>query len=644
MIDDRILLQRYATHGDEAAFAEIVRRHLPYVYSAAVRRLGQDARFAADVSQGVFCALARDAHAVARHSTISGWLFTATRNAVTNIVRGEKRRRLREAVASEMQQMDSEPHITADWARLRPVLDSALDRLTSTDRDAVLLRYIEGRSFGEVGAILGSSEDAARKRTERALNRLRDLLRPRDAVQSSATLAGLLAAHGVTATPAGLVARATEAALSTGGAAALGVTTFMTITKLQAGFAAALVVAATIGVILQQRTITRLRSDIATAPWPIVRSNTQVTANPREATNIGGNRLGAADPLTSAPAGDVLAATALALQNGKLPQGYFAFARVLEQLTPENWREVQQAFNEERKRTGLGHPRLVEVFVRRAGEVAGREALQFFLQDGWPGEANEAMVGWASKNPAEALQWLGHDADVETRRKLMGAAIRGLALTEPDLAVKTLEDQPASERAGYTTELVTSALRTVGIEGAQRLVEGVIARATENGRLGERYVRNLVYDYSSMRVYQAMASGTLSDALGWMSQRVGEPYFDQGVITEVTRRLALENPQEAFRWLEGVNDTRMRGGETTPTGYRMLLEAWTATQGASTVETWLRGQETHSQYDYLAEQYAGLVAPQDMKKALGWANTIKDATIKEAALQLINRRGRRDKS
>src|SRR5204863_6195919 len=107
--DDSTLLHRYAASQDEAAFAEVARRHLTFVYSAALRRLGRDTHLAQDVAQLVFCALARNARRIARQPVLGGWLYTATRNAVSNVVRGEKRRRTREEEASHMQQIECEP-------------------------------------------------------------------------------------------------------------------------------------------------------------------------------------------------------------------------------------------------------------------------------------------------------------------------------------------------------------------------------------------------------------------------------------------------------------------------------------------------------------------------------------------------------
>src|SRR5204862_5360877 len=139
------------------------------VYSAALRRLHGDAHQAEDVAQVVFCALARKAHRLSRHPALTGWLYTATRNAVINVVRAETRRGAREKEAQLMHEANSET--SADWSQLRPVLDTAMDQLNERDREAVLLRFFQGRAFAEVGAAVGLSEEAARKRVERALDK-----------------------------------------------------------------------------------------------------------------------------------------------------------------------------------------------------------------------------------------------------------------------------------------------------------------------------------------------------------------------------------------------------------------------------------------------------------------------------------------
>jgi len=178
MSDDAELLLRYARENSEPAFAELVRRHLGLVYHAALRQVGGDAHLAQDVAQTVFTDLARKAATLARRPVLAGWLYTSTRFAASQAVRSERRRRTREHAAHTMTEGVSEPASTADWERIRPVIDDALHALTARDREAVLLRFFEGRAFAEVGAAISASEDAARVRVDRALEQMRIAAEP----------------------------------------------------------------------------------------------------------------------------------------------------------------------------------------------------------------------------------------------------------------------------------------------------------------------------------------------------------------------------------------------------------------------------------------------------------------------------------
>lgn len=227
MHEDAALLRRYVAERSEDAFAQLVRRHVDGVYSAALRRVGGDTHLAEDVVQQVFVALARKAGVVQRHPVLTGWLYTTTRNEAANIVRGERRRKSREQEAQAMQEMSSEPASAAGWDRMRPVLDRVIDQLNERDRVAVLLRFVERRSFAEIGSILRLSEDAARMRVERALDRLRVLLTRRGIESTSAALAVVLTNHAVAAAPAGLAATVAGAAVTTVPAATAPLVSFL---------------------------------------------------------------------------------------------------------------------------------------------------------------------------------------------------------------------------------------------------------------------------------------------------------------------------------------------------------------------------------------------------------------------------------
>jgi hypothetical protein len=67
MAEDAELLRRYVDHRDEAAFTNLVGRHVNGVYSSALRRVGGDAHLAEDIVQQVFAALARKAGRLLDH-------------------------------------------------------------------------------------------------------------------------------------------------------------------------------------------------------------------------------------------------------------------------------------------------------------------------------------------------------------------------------------------------------------------------------------------------------------------------------------------------------------------------------------------------------------------------------------------------
>ena len=176
-LTDQQLLRNYAEARSEAAFGELVRRHVDLVYSAALRMV-RDAHLAEDVTQSVFAALARSANQLTDRPVLSGWLHRTAQNLASKAVRTDIRRRAREQEAATMNQLLA---TTPDpgWDHIEPHLDDALGELNEADRDAVMLRYFERKSAREIAQTLGTSEEAAQKRVNRAVERLRDLFTKR---------------------------------------------------------------------------------------------------------------------------------------------------------------------------------------------------------------------------------------------------------------------------------------------------------------------------------------------------------------------------------------------------------------------------------------------------------------------------------
>jgi RNA polymerase sigma factor (sigma-70 family) len=223
--EDADLLRHYAT-GSEAAFRELVRRHLGMVHGTARRILAMAPHLADDVTQTVFTDLAKKSPSLPAGVVLGGWLHRHTCYLALNAARAEHRRRTRERTAMEINALNENPGPDAPWAQLAPVLDAALNQLEPADRDALVLRYLEQRDLRSVGRALGSSEDAAQKRVSRALEKLRGLL-----VRSGMTV-GSAAALGTTleASPAAIVTpewATTISDLALSGAAAVSILTLI---------------------------------------------------------------------------------------------------------------------------------------------------------------------------------------------------------------------------------------------------------------------------------------------------------------------------------------------------------------------------------------------------------------------------------
>ena len=212
---DGELLKQYRA-GDDAAFTELVRRHLPWVQAAALRQV-RDPATADDVTQAVFIALARHGK-IDSEARMTAWMFRVFRNASSNMRRSESRRRLHETAAA----IDSRREVSTNdrWADIAPILEASVDRLSTADRQAVLLRFYQQRSYSEVAAAIGIGEEGARKRIARAIEKLRTTLTRRGVSADGDFAAILLSNAGPPATEVSIASVAQGAASSATSASA----------------------------------------------------------------------------------------------------------------------------------------------------------------------------------------------------------------------------------------------------------------------------------------------------------------------------------------------------------------------------------------------------------------------------------------
>ncbi len=217
MTDDMTLLREYARRNSEEAFATLVSRHVNLVYSVALRDV-HDPHLAEEITQVVFIILARKAESLSSKTILSGWLCRTARYASANALTIQRRRQQREQEAYMQSILNqSEPEA---WTRIAPLLGGAMEKLGQKDHDAVVLRFFEGKSFQEIGAAFGASENAAKKRVAYALEKLRKYFSRRGVILPVAVITVAISAHSVQAAPAVLAKTATAVAIVKGATAA----------------------------------------------------------------------------------------------------------------------------------------------------------------------------------------------------------------------------------------------------------------------------------------------------------------------------------------------------------------------------------------------------------------------------------------
>jgi RNA polymerase sigma factor (sigma-70 family) len=246
---DADLLGRFAASRDEAAFAELVRRHGPLVYRVC-RRLAP--AVADDAFQAVFIVLARRAGAVRSPAAVASWLVGTAGRVARQMRQADLRRAAHERRAGR-----PEAVVADAGGDLAAVLGDELARLPAALRDPVLLCLVGGRTHAEAAAALGGSVRTLRRRLDRARAVLRARLAARGVAPAAAAALATCSGGATASVPRGLSGKTVVAALApvgVGGSsrvtlvAAQGVIQDMTRTKISVVVTAAAALVATLGV------------------------------------------------------------------------------------------------------------------------------------------------------------------------------------------------------------------------------------------------------------------------------------------------------------------------------------------------------------------------------------------------------------
>jgi|GEM_PF-1718694 len=538
MTPDRELLRCYAETKDEAAFTELVQRHLPLVYGAAWRLTGGQAQSAQDVAQSVFATLAVRAGALTGHDTLAGWLHTTTRNFAHKWVRGERRRRAREQEAAAMHDHNMGDAAIAD--SLQPLLDEAVGRLGNDERNALLLRFFEGMSHREAAGILGIAENTANKRVERALEKLRQHFARRGVTTFTALLATALEAQAAIAPPAGLGAQVAGAsfakAASAGALPHLFWKTFLmsTKTKILLTVAAMLALAA-IPLAMQQQQISALKADASKHDASFANETkgaaTTSATTPDANLNTLKSILALKDPLD------------MMLRLTTLVRGLDAASirPLLDYLVQTSNAGRSAGLNNSPGELALSM--LVDRLVKLAPQVALQWAAAVPNRLGHNALVAIVFADWANANPAQALAEAGDITDPRLKQQVIGQIVQSMIVSDPQGALAALAKMPLN--ATYTAAL-GEAFAAWAAQDPKAAMAAAMALPADRNRTA-----------ALQSVMQGWAAADPQGLLAWAGPLADGVTRNQA-ITLALSTLSRQDPQQALDFVASVANVPTR--------------------------------------------------------------------------------------
>lgn len=182
---DENLIEEYLK-GRQSAFEELTQRHLKSVYSFALRFVGSEAD-AEDVAQETFLKAWKNLKKYRKESSkFKTWTLRIARNTAIDFLRKKKHvpiSRFDTEGGNVLAETVPDPGALAEELMIKlddtNILTRALSQLSAEHREILLLHYMSGLTFEDIGDALDEPANTVKSRHRRALMVLRKLLKPR---------------------------------------------------------------------------------------------------------------------------------------------------------------------------------------------------------------------------------------------------------------------------------------------------------------------------------------------------------------------------------------------------------------------------------------------------------------------------------
>jgi RNA polymerase sigma-70 factor (ECF subfamily) len=169
-------MARFRQTGDAAEMDALVAEFIGPAFGVA-RELLRDAALAEDAVQDAFLRVVRRRHQYQPGRRFASWFFAILRNACTDMLRRQSRetRALRRVAEQADSHAEPDPPGAARAAvHAVRTARALMDALPEDERDVLKLRLLKDLSLRDAAAALGISYEAAKKRAQRGLRRLRE--------------------------------------------------------------------------------------------------------------------------------------------------------------------------------------------------------------------------------------------------------------------------------------------------------------------------------------------------------------------------------------------------------------------------------------------------------------------------------------
>ncbi len=272
---------------------------------------------------------------------------------------------------------------------------------------------------------------------------------------------------------------------------------------------------------------------------------------------------------------------------------------MLTAITPENWREVKNAFGVQTRTEGRWQVNEWNLMLERVGEVAGPAAIQDAFEEGTPSAESRArplMIGFASAHPKAALDWFDGQP-TEIQQRLFNHLVSGVGRSQPEQALALLKEQPRNLWEANVPSVIDGAIQLGGF----RRAEALYAAVRDRHDIPQFRKASVLHELANRQVTIGTDRNDPTRTLDWFERHVADS--DPKSTEKVVTYAAKTSPSKTFQWLE-ANSERMPPDQVTA-AYSTVARMWQAKAPAE-FALWVQSNADHPRHEIMTSVGAPL--------------------------------------